>query len=171
MEIHLIYGPNSSGKSEYAERLAVKSGGPRIYLATMMPQTEENYQRIEKHRNQRKYRGFTTIEEPWNIKNIAVDRDAVVLLEDVSNLLANGIFQHGANAQQTLEEILYLAKRCRILIVVSISGLSATGYDEETQRYINQLNWLNDRLLQYASVAVEMQNGVERNVLCKEETG
>lgn len=162
MEIQLVLGANSSGKSEYAEQLAVKSGEPRIYLATMMPQTEENYKRIEKHRMQRKDRGFTTIEEPWNLKDIEIPKDSVVLLEDVSNLLANGIFVYVANAQQALAEILNLAKRCRKLIIVSISGLSPEGYVEETRDYINQLNWLNDRLIYYSSEAVEMKDGIAR---------
>ncbi|WP_394282720.1 bifunctional adenosylcobinamide kinase/adenosylcobinamide-phosphate guanylyltransferase, partial [Frisingicoccus sp.] len=42
MEIQLVLGPNNSGKSLYAEKLAVESGSKRIYLATMIPQNEEN---------------------------------------------------------------------------------------------------------------------------------
>ena len=94
MEIQLILGANSSGKSKYAEDLAVAAGSDRIYLATMVPQNEENDRRIEKHRIQRQDKGFQTIEVPWNIGEIPVDRESVVLLEDASNLFANGIFAH-----------------------------------------------------------------------------
>ena len=62
MEIQLIYGPNSSGKSVYAEDLAVKTGAPLVYLATMVSQNQENEKRIEKHRIQRAGKGFRTIE-------------------------------------------------------------------------------------------------------------
>lgn len=160
MEIQLILGANSSGKSKYAEDLAVAAGGPRVYLATMVPQNEENLQRIEKHRLQRQDKGFRTVEEPWNINGIAVEPETVVLLEDVSNLLANGMFDHGADAQQALERILTLARHCRALIVVSISGLVDEGYDGQTARYIEQLNWLNEQLRQVAVRTVKMQGGL-----------
>ena len=162
MEIQLIYGPNDSGKSKYAEEVAVRSGKKLIYLATMIPQNEENHKRIEKHRIQRQDKGFQTIEMGWNIGEIAVDQDTVVLLEDASNLVANGIFMHGGTAQKALDDILKLAEMCKKLIVVSISGLSPAGYDQETVNYIDQLNWLNEKLEEKAAVVVGM---------CKESDG
>ena len=159
MEIQLILGSNSSGKSLYAESLAVAAGEPRVYLATMVSQNAENEARIEKHRLQRKDKGFQTVERGWGIDEIPVPPDAVVLLEDASNFLANGIFMHGGDGQQALDQILGLAKRCKTLLVVSISGLSGESYDEETRNYIEQLNWLNERLQEKAAFAVTMQDG------------
>ena len=143
MEIQLVLGPNNSGKSLYAEKLAVESGSKRIYLATMIPQNEENRLRIEKHRLQRKYKGFQTIEAGWNIDQIFVDSDSVILLEDASNLLANGMFEHSATPQQVYNVILDLAKRCRKLIIVTIAGLSPEGYDDDTAKYICGFNVTN----------------------------
>lgn len=147
MDIQLILGPNNSGKSLYAENLAVQTkGSTRIYLATMVPQTDENNQRIEKHIRQREGKGFVTIEVPWNIHAIDIPSDSVVLLEDASNLLANGIFIYHSNMDECLEQILSLAHRCKKLIIVSIDGLSAGDYDDETNNYIQQLNSLNQSL-------------------------
>lgn len=152
MEIQLISGPNNSGKSLYAESLAVENtDSPLIYLATMIPQTDENHERIEKHKRQRFGKGFTTIEEPWNVHELNIPSDAVVLLEDASNLLANGIFQYQADAEQCFRRILALARRCKKLIIVSIAGLTAGEYDAETNYYIQQLNLLNDKLEKAAS--------------------
>ena len=61
MEIQLILGPNNSGKSKYAEEVAVAGGDKLIYLATMIPQNENNWKKIEKHRIQRQDKGFQTI--------------------------------------------------------------------------------------------------------------
>lgn len=160
MEIKLVLGSNGSGKSLYAETLAVESGNERIYLATMVPQTQENYMRIEKHRIQRQDKGFVTIEAPWNIHQLEMDENAVVLLEDAANLLANGMFQHGADGSQALEEILCLAKKCRILIIVSISGLTDQGYDAETAYYIHELNWLNEQLSELSGAVYTMCEGI-----------
>lgn len=157
MEIQLIYGPNNSGKSKYAEDVAVASGKKLIYLATMLPQNEENHKRIEKHRIQRQDKGFQTIEAGWNIGELEMESDAVILLEDASNLVANGIFMHGADAEKAYQDILTLAGKCKKLIIVSIGGLLTEGYDEETTHYIEQLNWLNEKLREIASDVVEMK--------------
>lgn len=156
MEIQLIYGPNNSGKSKYAEDVAATGGKKLVYLATMVPQNEENLKRIEKHRIQRQDKGFQTIEAGWHIGELEVESDAVILLEDASNLVANGIFMHGADAEKAYLDILTLAGKCKKLIVVSIGGLSAEGYDEETTHYIEQLNWLNEKLAGEATTVVEM---------------
>ena len=83
MDIQLILGPNNSGKSLLAEKMVVETKNlHRIYLATMVPQTQENNQRIQKHILQREGKGFTTIEEPWNIHSLDIPKDSVILLEE-----------------------------------------------------------------------------------------
>ena len=152
MDIQLILGPNNSGKSLYAENLATQNkNSPLIYLATMIPQTEENNQRIKKHIRQRDGKGFLTIEEPWNIHTLDIPHDSVVLLEDASNLLANGIFVHHSDTIECLNRIKLLANNCKKLIIVSIGGLEEGNFDEETNNYISQLNLLNQSLNEIAS--------------------
>lgn len=147
MDIQLILGPNSSGKSLYAENLAAQnSNHPLIYIATMIPQTDDNFARIEKHRRQRAGKGFHTIEEPWDIDTLLIPSDSIVLLEDASNLLANGIFQHQKNVSVCYAKITALAEQCKRLIIVSITGLTPGDYDTETNDYISQLNTLNEML-------------------------
>ena len=46
----LVIGGAASGKSAYAEHLAVQSGGPRYYLATMQVWDAECAARVAKHR-------------------------------------------------------------------------------------------------------------------------
>lgn len=158
MEIQLILGANDSGKSLYAEQLAVSSGEKRIYIATMMPQGEENYRRIEKHIAQRSGKNFATLEIPTDLNTADIPADSVVLLEDVSNLLGNEIFTKGNCAEKVYKDIVSLANRCQTLIAVSISGLCADSFDGETANYINQLNMLNQRLADISATVVEMKN-------------
>ena len=160
MELELILGPNGSGKSLFAESEAVRSGEALVYLATMIPQTPDNFARIEKHRCQRENKGFRTVERGWNLDSVPVTEDETVLLEDASNLLANGIFAHGASGAEALRQILSLAERCRKLIVVSIEGLPEADYDGETAAYIRSLNDLNAALSQRASAVYRMEDGV-----------
>ena len=165
MDIKVILGPNGSGKSLYAEDLAVSCEGQRLYIATMVPQNQENRRRIEKHRLQRRGKGFITIEEPLCMSCIPVSGDSVILLEDVSNLVANRIFgKYPGTFRPVLEDILALAERCRTLIAVSISGMDPEEYEGETADYIRTLNALNEQLIARASRAVEMRDGIPVNV-------
>ena len=157
MDIQLILGPNNSGKSLLAEKLVVETKNLyRIYLATMIPQTQENNQRIQKHILQRDGKGFNTIEEPWNIHTLDFPKDSVVLLEDASNLLANGIFMHHSNVEKCYQRIVTLANACQKLIIVNIDGLTEGNYDEETNNYIFQLNQLNQMLESIAANCIKL---------------
>ena len=157
MDIQLILGPNNSGKSLLAEKLVVETKNLyRIYLATMIPQTQENNQRIQKHILQREGKGFTTIEEPWNIHSLDIPKDSVILLEDASNLLANGIFIHHSNVEECYQRIITLANACQKLIIVNIDGLTVGNYDEETNNYIFQLNQLNQMLESIAANCIKL---------------
>ena len=159
-ELLLVSGGNGSGKSRFAERwLDERAGKERWYIATMLPQTEDNYARIEKHRRQREGLGFTTLELPRKVGNAPVG--GAVLLEDVSNLLANVYFENGGTAETVFRDILNLHARCELLAAVTISGLTEEGYSGETAAYIRELNRLNRLLLDAADQAVELRNGTE----------
>lgn len=156
----LVSGPNDSGKSACAEALAARlSTGRLLYLATMRPQTPENHMRIEKHRRQRASLGFLTVEEPVSLPRVSVRSEDVVLLEDVSNLLANAMFEAGQTAEDVLSDILALADRCHWLVAVSITGLSETDYTGETANYIRALNALNNALAGRADGVLNMKHG------------
>lgn len=156
----LISGPNDSGKSGFAEHLVSRTEGGRYYIATMIPRTQGNHIRVEKHKKQREGLGFTTLELPYQVADAPVSPDSVVLLEDVSNLLANVIFEKGGNGSTVCGDILALAARCRLLIAVTISGLPAADYTGETLNYITVLNEVNTRLFENADGAVSMCAGV-----------
>lgn len=156
----LITGANSSGKSLFAEQLISRTRGERCYIATMIPRTEDNRRRIEKHRVQRCGLGFTTLELPYEVGNAPVGPKSAVLLEDVSNLLANGFFERGRSWEDVFQDILALEARCGLLVAVTISGLDPADYDGETADYAAALRLLNGALVQAASHGVRMRDGM-----------
>ncbi|MEG1449039.1 MAG: bifunctional adenosylcobinamide kinase/adenosylcobinamide-phosphate guanylyltransferase, partial [Oscillospiraceae bacterium] len=92
--IHLVCGGASSGKSEYAENLAMElccENGEKIYVATMLAYDEESKKRIAIHQYNRKNKGFKTFETPFDIKNIQkkITKNYVIREESLSNLVAN----------------------------------------------------------------------------------
>ena len=85
----LVIGGAASGKSAYAEHLAVQSGGPRYYLATMQVWDAECATRVAKHRAMRAQKQFSTVECPQNLHLVRLPQQGTALLEDLGNLAAN----------------------------------------------------------------------------------
>lgn len=99
--LHIVYGGSASGKSSYAESFAMslQGDGRLLYIATMYPYkwntTEidpETMQRIERHRAMRADKGFDTVECYRHVEHIMAKRQDVLLLECMSNLLANEMY-------------------------------------------------------------------------------
>lgn len=157
----LILGKNNSGKSLYAEELACSiAKGKLYYIATMMPYGEDGFARVNRHRIQRQGKGFITIESPY--ADAVADSMGTVLLEDVSNLAANLMFERkSADAEkETLFRIKSLSDGCENLIMVSISECSEReGGNDETKAYIRLLRNINSYLSDAADIVIEMASG------------
>ena len=190
--VYFVLGGSASGKSEYAEQLAVKlmeSGSAAgIYIATMRRSASAG-ERIRKHVERRRGLGFETLENEILILS-ETDRDkirgAVVLLEDLPNLLANRMFDRDEHVKQdekgtaalseesTLEakekswlleglkeDIKCLSESAKSLILVS-GDIFRDGmhYDEKTEEYIENLGDLHRWLAGKADQTVEVVCGI-----------
>ena len=111
--LHMVYGGSASGKSSYAESfaLSLQGDGRLLYIATMYPYkwntTEidpEMMQRIERHRAMRADKGFDTVECYRHVEHIMAKRQDVLLLECMSNLLANEMYLEPENDDGGLAE-------------------------------------------------------------------
>lgn len=153
--ITFIIGPNDSGKSSYAESLIEQGTNRRYYIATMIPYGSEGKARVKKHIKMREHLNMITIEDPYFIRADEIEDSSDVLLEDLSNLIANRMFGDG-NVDLIIDELKALAKKVSNLIIVSIGGIMAEGYDEETIRYIKALNSINHSIETIADKTVRM---------------
>ena len=158
----LIIGGSASGKSEYAERLAASLPGRRIYLAAMEPLDEETLARIARHRKARAGRGFLTVERWRDLSGLDLPAGSTVLLECLSNLLANEMFSpEGGGPEAALQGVLHLLDRCDHLTVVTNEVFSGgTGYGGDTLRYMKELARLNRILAAEADLVCEVVCGL-----------
>ena len=162
----VITGGSSSGKSAYAEQCVLDFGpAERIYIATMYPFDEECDRRIRRHREMRRQKQFSTLECYTGLKTADIPEDSVVLLECMSNLTANEMYQEGGAGGQTVEEILagicYLLKRVRHLVVVTNEIFSdGIDYDSETMRYQSYLGQINSEMGRMADQVTEVVYGI-----------
>ena len=72
--LYIVTGGSGSGKSEYAEQIAVQcrngNGGTLWYLATMRIWDDEGRKRVERHRRMRAAKGFETIERYTGLETL-----------------------------------------------------------------------------------------------------
>lgn len=162
----LATGGAASGKSEYAEKLAMQFAAPRVYLATMEPFGAEAQRRIDRHQKLRAGKGFLTIECPVGIQSVKLPEKSTVLLECLSNLAANELFSlagaGGERAEKTiLSGIRDLNSRAEHLIVVT-NELFSDGekYDPSVMEYLRLLGRLNQKLAGLADEVVEVVCGI-----------
>lgn len=163
---HVITGGSGSGKSAYAEGKILELGpAPRIYIATMYPFDEESHLRIDRHRRMRAEKEFETVECYTGLGSVRVPDNANVLLECMSNLAANEMFQPGGAGSGTvagvMEGILHLLESCANLIVVTNEIFSdGIQYDEETRTYQRYLGEINVQMASMADQVTEVVYGM-----------
>ncbi len=69
MSIHLILGGARSGKSAYAEKLAIESDLPVTYIATAQIYDDEFKARVQHHKDRRP-ENWKLVEEPYYLSNV-----------------------------------------------------------------------------------------------------
>lgn len=181
----LITGGSGSGKSEYAENLAVDINSPLLYIATMANLGKEAEERIARHRRQRAGKGFETLESMYLDEHIDTFNNRVVLLEDLSNLLSNYMFLKNDsyeilddNVMSTYSvpkktgdyenevDIIYkkliaIDSVCRELIIVTNEIFSdGKVYEQSVMDFIRNLANLNKRLAKISHQFTEVVYGI-----------
>lgn len=183
--LHIVYGGSASGKSSYAESFAMslQGEGRLLYIATMYPYkwntTEidpETMQRIERHRAMRADKGFDTVECYRHVEHIVAKRQDVLLLECMSNLLANEMYLEpdsnaGSDMAETMspvsnkivQALIDLSTRVQELVIVTNDVFSDGGsltYDESTREYVKNLAEINCELARVAETVTEVVCGI-----------
>ncbi len=183
--LHMVYGGSASGKSSYAESIAMslQGDGRLLYIATMYPYkwntTEidpETMQRIERHRAMRADKGFDTVECYRHVEHIVTKRQDVLLLECMSNLLANEMYLEpdadaGSGMSKTMspvskkivQALIDLSTRVQDVVIVTNDVFSDGGnltYDESTREYVKNLAQINCALAREAATVTEVVCGI-----------
>lgn len=169
--LHLIIGGSASGKSFIGEKYAARAGAEHLYyLATMHPRGEEGKERVRRHRKQREGKGFLTIEAWHHLENVCpksgMRKNTAILLECMSNLVANEQFEAGGTDEEILDRIVRgiqnLQARAENVIVITNDIFSdGEAYEAETMRYLDLLGRVNQMLAVRADRVTEVVYGIE----------
>lgn len=162
----LVLGGAASGKSEYAEQLAMSLAPRRYYIATMQVDDAESEQRIARHRQMRAGKGFSTVERALDLAGLELhDPGAAALLECASTLVGNELCLPGGAGEGAAAAIMAGIESLRAgglnVVVVSndVFGAGAAA-TPEMRAYMRELGRLNCLIAAAAGCVVEVCCGL-----------
>lgn len=126
---------------------------------------EESHRRIRRHRHMRAGKGFETIERYTELDELLIPKDCVVLLECMSNLVANEMFRedgfHPEVAEKITEGVKNLLSQAKHVVIVT-NEIFSDGilYEKESEQYKKELGQINQKLAKMAEEVVEVVYGI-----------
>jgi adenosylcobinamide kinase/adenosylcobinamide-phosphate guanylyltransferase len=166
MKSILITGGARSGKSQFAQKLAVEAGGKVLFIATAEAKDEAMRLRIEAHRESRPT-GWKTLEAPLGISEIISQHAGeaeIVVIDCITMLVANIMLQrHGEEpAVKEIKAIVDQMDRLRatFILVTNEVGLGIVPDNELGRRYRDCLGRANQILAQHIDEVYLMVAGI-----------
>ena len=165
--IIFVTGGARSGKSDFAQDLAEKLEGKRLFLATAQAFDEEMHRRIEKHREQRGNR-WDTVEEPIYIGRAlrsAVGSYATILIDCLTLWMSNLLLEY-QDQDEKMSEIMddFFSSIDEfdgtIISVSNEVGMGIVPDNKLARDYRDQLGFLNQRMARRADEVYALLSGI-----------
>ncbi len=164
-EIVLVIGGARSGKSRFAQNLALDLGKDRVtYLATALPIDEEMTERIARHKLDRP-RNWKTIEISDDLVSVVKEIKTKVVLLDCLSLYISKLQEKGLSEEEILENLNLFANQSRsykltVIIVSNEVGGGIVPDNFSARKYRDLLGLANQQVASQASNVYLLVAGV-----------
>lgn len=161
--IILITGGIRSGKSAYAEKLALSLAPNPVYMATAHVWDEEFRQRVIRHQQARGPEWTNIEEEKYLSKHLVEGR--VVLIDCVTLWCTNYFFESESKVQEALEKVqkefdLFVNQDATFIFVTNEIGLGGTSENELQRKFADMQGWMNQYIATRADEVTLMVSGI-----------
>jgi adenosylcobinamide kinase/adenosylcobinamide-phosphate guanylyltransferase len=168
-KIILITGGQRSGKSRYAEELALSLSDHPVYVATAHIWDEEFRQRVLRHQERRGPQ-WTNIEEERKLSRHNLTGQ-VAVIDCITLWCTNFFFDRNKpdNEQPTVDEALKLLKEefnrftnqdATLIFVTNEIGAGGVSTDVIQRRFTDLQGWMNQYVAQKADEVILMVSGI-----------
>ena len=159
-KIIMITGGQRSGKSTYAESLALKLSPNPVYLATARIWDEEFRKRVEAHKARRGAE-WTNIEEEKYLSRHDVTGRTVLI--DCCTLWLTNFFSEGMEDIEEIKEEFdrFTSQEATFIFVTNEIGMGGTSANALQRRFTDFLGWLNQYIAEKADEVVLMIAGIK----------
>ncbi|OQP46784.1 adenosylcobinamide kinase/adenosylcobinamide phosphate guanyltransferase [Niastella populi] len=156
-------GGARSGKSRYAQELALQLSNTPVYLATARHWDDDFEKRIQRHQAERDER-WTSIEEEKNISGLSFLNNVVVVdcvTLWLTNFFTDNKYDIDACLQQCKQEIDKLNRAENTFIIISNElGMGMHAETEIGRKFTDLQGWMNQYIAKQADKVVFMVSGI-----------
>ena len=161
--IILITGGSRSGKSTYAEQLALSMSDAPVYLATARIWDEEFRERVRRHQERRGPQ-WTNIEEEKQLSRHDL-AGRVVLVDCLTLWCTNFFFDLDSDVDRALAEAKaefdrFTAQDATIILVTNEIGMGGTSDNEFQRKFTDLQGWMNQYAAAQADEVILMVCGI-----------
>lgn len=162
---YLITGGARSGKSSYAEKIAIESKQDVTYIATAQVYDDEMKQRVKQHINDRPSH-WKTIEEPIELSRVIEESDSInkVILVDCLTMWVNNLLMQEDDAllKSEIGTFLDVIQNVsgNIILVSNEVGMGIIPMGELTRKFVDESGRLHQRLGQTVDNVLLMVAGL-----------
>ena len=148
-KIILVTGGQRSGKSRYAQELALKLTESPVYLATSRVWDDEFRERVKRHQQDRG--------PQWT--------NLVVVIDCVTLWGTNFFFDNDSNVDKSLQEIkdefdCFTEQEATFIFVTNEIGMGGVAVDPIQRRFTDLQGWVNQYIGDRADEVVLMVSGI-----------
>lgn len=159
----LITGGARSGKSTYAEKIALSLSPNPVYLATARIWDEEFHQRVIRHQ-ERRGPEWTNIEEE-KVLSRHTFAGRVVLIDCVTLWCTNFFFDLKSDTDLALSAVKEEFKRfieqdATFIFVTNEIGMGGTSENELQRKFTDMQGWMNQYIASCADEVLLMVSGI-----------
>ena len=165
--ITLVTGGQRSGKSSYAQKLALTLSSNPIYLATSAVWDEEHRQRIERHMADRGTE-WTNVEELKDLQNVIVE-GRVVVIDCVTLWSTNFFSEYEGDTLQSLEAITsrfnqFVQQDAHFIFVTNEIGLGGISANDLQRRFTDLIGWVNQYIASKSDEVILMVSSIPMKI-------
>ena len=161
-KIILITGGQRSGKSRYAEELALSLADSPVYVATAHVWDEEFRERVRRHQERRGPQWTNIEEEKYLSHHDLTGRVAVI---DCVTLWLTNFFFENQDVDNTLEAVKrefdqFTAHDGTYIFVTNEIGSGGVSVDAVQRRFTDLQGWMNQYIASRANEVILMVSGI-----------
>ena len=163
-KIILITGGQRSGKSRYAEELALSLADNPVYVATAHVWDEEFRERV-RHHQERRGPQWTNIEEEKYLSHHDLT-GRVAVIDCVTLWLTNFFFENqNQDTQQVLDMVKeefdrFTAQDATFVFVTNEIGSGGVSVDAVQRRFTDLQGWMNQHIASQADEVILIVSGI-----------
>ena len=161
--IYVITGGQRSGKSSYAQQLALSLTDNPIYIATARVWDDDFGERVDRHREDRDER-WTTLEVEKALGSLDLD-GKVAVIDCITLWLTNFFMDTDQNVDRSMdlakEELKELfSQNATLILVTNEIGMGTHASTESGRKFADMQGWMNQFIAKQADEVTLMVSGL-----------